>query len=156
MRHARNRRSAAGASTNGQREIEAEGCADPGRAAIILEIVIERIEADVFGSVRWNCPLAVRTSWLTTRTPRHPSDPVGAEAGDDVGREVSAVCLLRSRRQAKAESEERFGPLREWDIGIGRIEPCAAGVVDLDLATEPACGNKSGSFQGFRAVTVGI
>ncbi len=35
---------------------------EPRISAVMFEIVIERTEADVFGSVRWNVPSAPRTS----------------------------------------------------------------------------------------------
>ena len=65
---------------------------------------------------------------------RHLSDAVGVEAGDDVRLEVPPVGLLRARRQAAAESEERLGPLGKRDVGVGRVEPCTAGLLDLHLA----------------------
>ena len=68
---------------------------------------------------------------------RQLPEPVRTEPRQHVLVEVTAVGLLRRRRQPPAQRQELLGPLGEWRVGVARIDPLAAELVGIDLAEEP-------------------
>ena len=63
-----------------------------------------------------------------------PTDPVGAEAGEDVLVQVAEISLLRRRREATRQGEEFSRPRLERELCAAWIEPAAPLDVDLHLS----------------------